>query len=65
MPLVSIWPLFFAIFLAFLVGTIIELYDNTKVGTCREQLVWHSFYREGISDRGLILLLNYQESSCI
>ena len=61
----SIWPLFFAIFLASLTGMTIELYDNTIVGICREQWAWHNFYREGVSDGGSILLLNYQGFSYI
>jgi len=65
MPLVSIWPLFFVIFLASLVDIMVELYDNTKVGTHREQSARHSFYREVISDGGSTHLLNYQGSSYI
>ena len=50
------------IFLVSLADMIVELYDNIKVRTHREQLARCSFYREVISDGGSTLLLNYQGS---
>jgi len=48
------------IFLVSLADMIVELYDNTKVRTHKEQLAKCSFYREVVSDGGSTLLLNYQ-----